>query len=256
MGRGIGRRIRHLHAILFALKEFEMILLGLDLETTGLDPLVDSIIEAGFALWDTDMGKPVRQAGMLIKPESWPSDERWSSAEKVHGVPRRMVEVFGVPEAQAARGFQGYAEQASFIVAHNGTLFDKLFMAQMAKRHSVLVEKPWIDTRVDLPEPMNGKLVCLAANAGFLNPFPHNALSDALTMLRLLSKYDIAEVCRRALIPTIIVHGMVDFGTNQLAKDRGYYWEPAPVKQWRKAIKECDLAREESEAKFRVRRVG
>jgi DNA polymerase-3 subunit epsilon len=114
------------------------------------------------------------------------------------------------------------------------------------------VPKTWIDTRLDTPEPMKGTLVCLAAQKGFLNPFPHQALSDVLTMLRILDGYDFNAVIERARIPNVTIRMDVPFESKDHAKELGYYWRPE-TKQWLKAIKLCDLEKEQTDSRFSVK---
>ena len=47
-----------------------MYLLGIDLETTGLDPLSSEIIEVGYVVWDTVTLSPVDLGSRLIKIDS------------------------------------------------------------------------------------------------------------------------------------------------------------------------------------------
>ena len=44
-----------------------MLLLGLDFETTGLDPAVHSICEVGAQLWDVDERRAIQSMGYLVK---------------------------------------------------------------------------------------------------------------------------------------------------------------------------------------------
>jgi DNA polymerase-3 subunit epsilon len=122
----------------------------------------------------------------------------------------------------------------------------------------------WIDTRLDVPKPMIGKLIAIAAEHGFLNPFPHQALSDVLTMLRILDEYDFEAVLARARIPNIMVEFVGPFESKDHAKECGFYWNGfsnqsnggRPTKQWLKTIKECDFAREDQAARpYKIRRV-
>lgn len=231
-----------------------MILLGLDTETTGFSPKDDRVVEIGLVHWDVELHRAVRQYDFLVKPEIELPAEKWAEVAPIHGITREIVEAYGVGDAEAACAAHSWYEDVDAVVAHNGTLFDKLVMAAWFERNGLSVPPVvWVDTRLDVPEPLTGNLTCIAAKKGFLNPFPHQALSDVLTMLRILDGFDIPKVIERARIPNIFVQSNVSFENKEQAKERGYYWRPAPWKQWLKCIKECDYDKEAIEAPFKIR---
>ena len=235
------------------------LILGLDFETSGLDPVNDRVLEVGLALWDTERHKPVSQRDFYVKPEIEIPDHKWEEIAPITGITKRDIELYGIADRKGFDLTQGFISKAEAIVAHNGTMFDKLFFEAWYSRHlphgAVTVGLPeylWIDTRLDTPEPMTGSLVCQAAKKGFLNPFPHQALSDVLTMLRILDGYDFDAVVERAKIPNITIQMNVPFSDKDHAKDLGYYWRPEG-KQWLKAIKLCDLEKEQAASRFPVK---
>jgi DNA polymerase III subunit epsilon len=230
-----------------------MLLLGLDFETTGLSREQDLVIEVGLAMWDVDMRKIVRVSGFLVKYDTT-LDERWDpQAEAVHGISQEEIAKFGVPETIAFKTLLAWYKTSDFIVAHNGLLFDKIFLENWAARLKMeLPKRIWVDTRVDLPTPFNGKLRYHAADLGFLNPFPHRAVFDVATMLRVMDHYDIASILHKAKEPTVTVQAVVSFADKDLARARGYYWDP-DLKQWRRLLKDSDVGREQREAGFQVR---
>lgn len=231
-----------------------MLVLGLDFETSGLDPVHDRVLEVGLALWDTERRKPISQRDFYVRPEIEIPDHKWEEIAPITGITKADVELYGINENKALDLINGFMFKADAVVAHNGTMFDKLFYDAWKGRHvDCTCPRLWIDTRLDVPEPMTGALICLAAKKGFLNPFPHQALSDVLTMLRILDGYDFNAVIERAKIPNIIVQMNVPFSDKDHAKELGYYWEPAPLKEWRKAIKLCDLEKEQAASRFPVK---
>ena len=113
---------------------------------------------------------------------------------------------------------------------------------------------PWIDTRFDIPYPKqmfirNAEYV--EAQHSLVNPFPHRAVFDVMTMLQLLAKYDIQEVAARSKSPTILVKAQVSKDDREKAKQRGYRWEKETT-SWVKHIKEIDLETERADAGFQV----
>lgn len=231
------------------------LILGLDFETSGLDPVNDRVLEVGLALWDTERHKPISQQDFYVKPEIEIPDHKWEEIAPITGIVKADIDLYGIPDRKGFNLIQGFMSKAKAIVAHNGTMFDKLFYEAWESRYRVVPMNPlWIDTRLDTPEPMVGKLICLAAQKGFLNPFPHQALSDVLTMLRILDGYDFDTVIERAKIPNITVCMSVPFADKDYAKKLGYYWRPEG-KMWLKVIKACDLYKEQKASRFWVMEV-
>lgn len=224
-----------------------MILLGLDFETTGLDIKTCDIIEIGAVLWDTSRSIPLKIYNQLITGPASLTDE----ITQLTGITRHDLDNYGVPLEQGRAELLSLLKQAELIVAHNGTNFDRPIFQRLIDGDSKL---NWIDTSVDVTYPKaisTRKLTHLAAEHNFLNPFAHRAVSDVLTMLKVLANYDILEIRDAALIPNITVQAHVSYDERELAKSRGYRWE-APTKSWIKTIKENLLEKEAIEAGFEV----
>ncbi|MGH3427716.1 MAG: 3'-5' exonuclease [Mycobacteriales bacterium] len=232
------------------------LLLGLDFETSGLDPKVDRVVEVGLVHWCVEKRMPVRLAGFLVKPDIEIAAEKWAEIEPITEITKDDVESFGRPSEEALAIVTTWAKLAvqsgGALCAFNGTDFDKLFLEEWQRRFGGFVQTwGWIDTRLDVPEPLTGSLLCIAAKQGFLNPFPHRAVTDVLTMLRVLDSYDIEKVIERSKIPNVTVQALVSFDDKDKAKKRGYYWKPE-TKEWLKRMKECDVEKENAEADFRL----
>jgi DNA polymerase-3 subunit epsilon len=238
-----------------------MLVLGLDFETTGLSPETDRIIEVGAVLWDTESCKPLQLESYYIKHPDL--DAIWNDdIERITGIRKSDVEDFGYDPATAWLNLESLVENCAYIIAHHGLTFDKLF----ADAHSQRIGEPvwttkWLDTEVDIefPESISNtrKLVHLAAEHGFLNPFAHRAVFDVLTMLKVLACYDIEKVIAYSEIPWVKVEAVVSFDKKDLAKERMYRWDPdgkecGSPKTWWKKIKENMVAKEIAEAPFKV----
>jgi DNA polymerase-3 subunit epsilon len=230
-------------------------LLSLDFETTGLDFDKDRVIEYGLVAWDVELRQPVRLMGNLVKPERNFTQEEWAAAEAVHHIGMGTVNRYGMPEHIALAILLTWYETADYIVAHNGVFFDKPMLERWATRYPELKmpKRPWIDTRVDLPVPLSGKLVYLAADHGFINPFPHRALFDAMTCLRIIDNYDVPTVIERSRLPNVLVQGLVSYEDREKAKARGYGWQDYRGKKcWVRTLKDPEVGREQAEAPFKV----
>ena len=227
-----------------------MRLLGFDLETTGLDVKKDRIYKMGAVLME--VGNPV----MLWEKEwsLWHDDYPECSVEalKTHGITKSMAQEFGEhpqgPIVELAKFLEDH--KVDYLVAHNGHAFDFPMLCSSTEAYASHLKNTFvnfkkIDTTVDVP--IRGiktrKLSYLAAEHGFVNPFPHSTISDVRTMLKVLNCYSLEEVMRRAASKTVIIIACVSYEDRNLAKEAGFYWNPAKS-VWLKSVKECDLESE------------
>lgn len=173
--------------------------LALDLETTGLHPEHDHIIEVGGVRFDRQQA--TSQFAQLVRCE--------------HEVPRRVQALTGIDPAllQAQpdlvgvlRQLRHQLEEVAFVVAYH-VPFDRSFLqAAFAKAGMTLPLRPWVDPLVlarQLEEP--GLPMNLAATAkrwGIAQHGAHRALPDAmaagellLTLAPHLDVDDLSAVC-------------------------------------------------------------
>lgn len=215
-----------------------MLLLGLDLETTGLDPEKDLVIEIGAVLWDTEAKQPVRLFSEMVleKPDLALPKE----IEELTGIQTLMLHRFGkAPDDLFFSTLASLFAQADGCVAHNAA-FDRGFLTRFYRRWGrELPEKTWICTvlDVDYPRSVSSKsLVYLSAVHGFVNPFSHRAVTDVLSMFKVLSHYKIEEVWANASSPKVELVALVSYENRQLAKDLGFRWDGS-TKKWKKQMR-------------------
>ena len=240
-----------------------MLLLGIDLETTGLKVEEDRIIEIGAVMWDTERDKPLAFYNSFVDPRGVEvSDE----ITEITGITKGDILNYGILPDDAISEVRLLAEQCEAIVAHNGTNFDMpLLKAECARCSIPFPVMHWIDTSLDVPYPARMKtrsLVHLAAEHGFINPFPHRALSDVLTMLKVLSYYDANEVLRISKEPNVKLIAVVKEPwkdaaiqgkkESDKAKARGFRFN-GEKKTWEKLVKESALQAEQSHGEFDVK---
>jgi len=232
-----------------------MIIAGLDLETSGLDPHSDVITELGLVLWDTDKNFPVRIISSYVFDDKITPDISPEVTE-LTGIDRPILMEWGTSFEKMMDAAISTFSCSDAILTHNGINFDMLFMHQEAKRQSKSIpDKIVIDSLYDIPFPAKfgtRKLDFLAGCHGFLNPFPHRALFDVLSMLKIASNYSWQSMMESAKYPVIKIKANVTFNNNTLAKKMGYYWEPAPTKMWLKEIRANLFEQEKKEAPFEV----
>ena len=230
-----------------------MLLLAIDFETTGLDPKLHAICEVGAILWDTNYHRAVLSMGYLVQvPENAPFEEE---ALKTTQLPLELIAKYGKESTKGLRQLLFMYEQADVVVAHNGTTCDRPFLQAWIAACGLDFDenKFWVDTLTDIEYPnkkWSKQLTCLAAYHGFVNPFPHQALADVMTMLSILDRYSIEQVITYAKIPWVGARITLPFEKNQWAKDNGYFWYRSKkddrIKFWMKKVKENRFAEEEA----------
>lgn len=197
----------------------------------------DRPIEVGAILYSTTQQKCLESQGFLVKADVPISAE----ITKLTGITQKAVDKFGFDSGDSLGIVQDMIDSADAVIGHNVVRFDKRMLQAWSARHETPIsERLWIDTYTDLPDTEVGKLTLMAANAGFLNLFPHSALTDALTVLKLVEKYDIEKVVERAKSPMVVVQAHQARHENDLAKKAKFRWLP-DKKMWWKAVKEMDL---------------
>lgn len=151
-----------------------------DLETTGLSPDKDEIIEIGAV--KVIEGKVVDRFMRLIKP-----DQRISEiVTGITGISNEMVATAG-PTDRIVFDFLQFCEDYP-ILGHN-LMFDYRFMCRYAKKYYMNFEKTGIDTlkiaRKVLSELPSRSLESLCDHYGIVNGSAHRAYHDALATAKI-----------------------------------------------------------------------
>ena len=220
-------------------------ILGFDLETTGLDPKTDRIIEVGAVLWDWDRQMPID----MISKMCWHTDDGTipqipELITKLTGITGPDLKEHGISTAHVLQRFMSMA-RGVYIMAHNAP-FDMGFLSAECEKLGIpmSIGAGVIDSRTDIKYDKDlhksRALTHLAASHGFLNPFAHRAVFDVLTMLKVASNYDLDEIIARSKSPSVILTAHVSFDEKDKAKAAGFHWKPE-VKSWQMTVKQCDL---------------
>ncbi|SRR6266436_144178 len=213
-----------------------MIVVGLDLETTGLSKVKDRPIEASATLWTTNFSRSLGSTTLLVQ-----SDGVKISAESTEktGITQSMVDNFGVEPSYAFDVMTHYVSRAEAIVAFNGRRFDIPMYNEWARRLSKkFPEKLVIDPFVDLPMPGQELITMCAKRKIYYNA--HEAGADVGAMLTLMSDFDFDVVLERAKSPVVVVRSKQDRSQNDRVKKHKFRWNPERQIWW-KAVKEIDL---------------
>jgi DNA polymerase-3 subunit epsilon len=241
--------------------EDEMLIAGLDLETGGAKKCKakdNFITEIGIALYDTDLGDtPVRLFNSLVKNEQRIDPE----ISEYTGITDAHCDKYGVDAARVAQASWGILSQADMIVAHNGLRFDYPITGFWIDRHIPGTEfdagKIMCDTMVDVPWDKQVRQFNLTYLAGFhemYNPFPHRALTDVMTMMKLFHKYPLEHIIASANTEFICAQALVSIAEKDFAKARGFWWE-AESKRWLKTMRKLKLDNESPAYEFKYQLV-
>lgn len=223
-----------------------MIVVGLDLEATGLDKVNDRPIEVGLTLWSTNMQRgletrnfPIQSDGVLVTEE----------ITEITGLTQAAVNSFGWNSDDAFDEVVNFVERGEAIVAFNGRGFDIPMMHQWAKRlGKTFPDKFVIDPFEDMPKtnkaaspPMRSQeLITMCAKEGIYYD-AHEAGADVGAMLRLMSTRNFELVLERAKSDTLIIQSHQLFDENKKAKKHKFRWAPKPVGIWWKKVRRVDL---------------
>lgn len=222
-----------------------MKLMVFDIETTGfLEDKNAVMTELAWVIWDTYGNRVINAESLLIDSIRGESDvEVPKLITELTGITAAMLLEHGVSVEAVLNRFTLAAEGCHAYVTRNGWLFDWPFLKREAARIDFLLhDLPLIDDRHDIPYPASkaNTLSYVAADHGFLNPFPHSALGDAVTLMTVLQrgKYDMQAALESAKSPLVEVRAHVSFEKKDLAKEAKFFWEPNR-KLWLKHMREA-----------------
>lgn len=161
----------------------------LDVETTGLGPDSDEIIELALKLFSfrVDTGEIIDikdEASFLREPISQSAKNNYSSAYKVHGIPYETVRGKSFNDIEIKKYF--YLSDAA--IAHNAS-FDRSFLYRM---YPEINEMKWYCSMRSIPWKSyglpNSKLLTLLQSHQITNFQTHRAMDDITYLMELLMK--------------------------------------------------------------------
>lgn len=193
------------------------LILGIDLEgmnedliNNGLNLKVDRVIEVGAVLWDFNRKRPLQIITELINEKNHLPISL--EVERLTGIDDEMLTDWGLREDHIKaflRNLQGYIKKADYLMAHNGPNYDIPMLDAMFKRYGMeMPEKVWIDTLTDIEYPdhiQQRSMMALEYHHGFINPFPHRAVTDVMAMLKVASCYPLDRMVELAKSPNITI---------------------------------------------------
>lgn len=157
-----------------------------DLETTGVDPSTDRIIQMAAVVVDA-RGRVVEAFDTLVRPEC--PDDYVHGAEHIHGISAEQV-ANGMPLREALHRLRTISSDKVFT-AHNAR-FDIGFLQAESERVGFEMPVPaYVDTlqvarRTDAERTRRHSLDALCEHYGIRRERAHEALSDATATAQLL----------------------------------------------------------------------
>ncbi|WP_435203776.1 3'-5' exonuclease [Qipengyuania sp. 902] len=211
-----------------------------DVETDGLDPSRDNVIQIAVALVD------VSQDGRILRVV----DHGTALADPGRQIPPRIAKLTGIDNV-AVRGkrirhaaLTKFICQADVVLAHNAG-FDAGFCRRLLPGIEHL---PWICSFRDVDWLGHGfdgaKLGHLLMQQGLFAPTAHDAIADVEALLALLDselptgETVLAEAMRTAQVPTVRIFAeRAPYETRHELKRFGYRWNPVKKVWWTEVAK-------------------
>jgi len=224
-------------------------LLIVDLETTGLNPKVDGVLEWGAILYSIPYQTVVHQCSMLFDEEENPQTHLNHIPA---GIVSQMTRTEDILDA-FGKMLTGMMYEADYVVAHNAKFdrqwFDTTGIVLANEQKQPL---PWLCTMSDFVFPKQSRsrlsLVNLCLDHRISVWSAHRALTDCQLIAALFDRMESPEVLQQMVVeaaeradrPKYLYRAMVSFQERQKAKDAGFHWDKER-KMWLCELSEVDI---------------
>jgi len=201
--------------------------LFVDVETTGLDPQKDEVIELAMVPFTYSLDGRIFEIRPSYQRFQEPSAPITPAITAITGITNEMVAGQRIDLEEIA----SFVSDASLVIAHNAA-FDRQFVERLS---AIFIAKPWACSMTQVDWASEGhegtKLAYLAAEAGFFYD-RHRAESDCLAAIELLASplpnsgvTAMARLLERARQPSWRIWAAnAPFDLKDILKARGYRW--------------------------------
>lgn len=202
--------------------------LFVDVETTGLDPRHDEIIELAMTRFYYSPDGRIHGIGQSFQGFRQPSRPIPPEITAITGITNAMVAGCQIDPVEVA----SFAASSAFVAAHNAS-FDRRFLERYC---DVFKTKPWACSMTQVDWAAEGhegvKLAYLASGAGFFYD-KHRAENDCAAAIELLSRplprsgiLALSALLEAARRPTWRIRAEgAPFDLKDALKARGYRWD-------------------------------
>ncbi len=209
----------------------------LDLETTGINPDEDAIIEIGVIEFVVRDGKAEPDLLNMYGALEDPGRPLTEEIKKLTGLDDSLLK----GQAIAWEYIRSLLDRASLVIAHNAS-FDRSFIERRPELQGMTLHWACSMKHIDWREKgfKTRALNYLAADHGFVNAFAHRALFDCATTFRLITPYFQELVQRSYLKEFRVLAVQAPFEAKDKLKQKDYRWDPEK-RVWFKDVLEDKL---------------
>jgi DNA polymerase-3 subunit epsilon len=175
-----------------------MLIVAVDVETTGLNSEEDEVVELGAVLFCTVSKRVLAAFNKVYKVNKWSSE-----AEQCHKIPEEMSNIMPLIGSEDIDPWAVVSgDLAKYVVAHNAK-HDHPFVTKIWPSFK---QRPWLCTFEDLPHHLmikvsSNRLGHLCVDYGITMGTWHQALADAEACARIAAFHELDEAYGRKIIP-------------------------------------------------------
>lgn len=210
-----------------------MLISIVDLETTGLDPATDEVIEVGAILYSVEHRAVLQQVSTLL-----PIAAELNAQEHTNGINVAMSRLTGQECVESALDLlRWFKAESQHLVAFNSDFDQRWFNGSVLPDWDV--NGWWSDAAaIRYPRPSHKRdLVSLCLAHGIPVVSAHRALDDCRLLAELLGKVPNLEAeLARAARPKVLVRALVPYEDRGRAKDAGFIWDKLVPRAWAKRM--------------------